>query len=68
MEKLSLCGCSDDCGKTGFELDARDDGIDVTVMENGFWALVGGLGSPIGADVGVTVTFGVIVFFLLCSG
>lgn len=64
-----MCECSDGGGKTGlFELDARDEGIDVTVIENGFCVLVGGLGSPIGADVGVTVTLGVIVFFLLCSG
>lgn len=60
-----MCECNDGGGKTDVEeLEAREDGIDVTVMENGFWALVGGLGRPIGADVGVTVTLGVIVLFL----
>ena len=49
------------------EDEALEDGIEVTVIEKGFCE-AGGFGKPIGAEVGVTVTFGVIVFFLPCSG
>lgn len=36
-------------------------------MEKGFCEPDGMFGNPIGAEVGVTVTFGVIVLFLLGS-